>query len=196
MKREDRIKKIHRAKMFTQSQVVLLTGLTRKQLVRWDISGIVKPYRHPCLLYDWNQVLFLRILFYWRKEASFQKIERILLDEPVERFYDHMAKSSLAMLNDQKLVFINDSFHKEQTLFSQIAKSLETIDIEEIDYSEMIPGVVLLNIRAIVHNLKKAGEELNIENFALKVDEKFQTDDYRLKVGETFQTNDNHLKVS
>jgi hypothetical protein len=169
MRCEDRVKKVQKAKMFSQYEASQLTGFSRGQLVKWDVANIIKPYHHPCILYDWNQVICLRILFYWRKEASFQKIERCLLDDTVERFYDHLEKSSLAMLNDQKLVFINDSFHKEQTIFSQIAKSLETIDIEEIDYSEMIPGVVLLNIRAIVRKLKKAGEELKIENFALKV---------------------------
>lgn len=183
MRHRERLLKNNKKLLFTVEETKNLTGFTRSQLLTWEEIGIVLPERHPTIFYTWKQIILLRILFYWRKKASLQKIAKIFLDDNIDRFYEHLEISSLAMFNDQKLVFINDSFHEEQAIFSKIAKSLETINIEEIDYGEIIPGVVLLNIRSIVYNLKQAGEKLKIKNFALKVGERWYTDEYDFKVG-------------
>ena len=169
MKSEDSLQKIRKYNMFSQNETIDLTGFTRQQLIKWDESNIVKPYRHPCILYDWNQIIMLRILFYWREKASYQKIVRILSEENVDKFLEHIEKSSLAFFNNEKLIFVDDNFHENHVVFAKMLKALKTSDIESVDYSEIIPGVVLLNIASIIYNLKKEGELLNIENFAKKV---------------------------
>ncbi len=187
MKREVRVKKIQKAKLFSQNEASQLTGFTRGQLVKWDETGIVKPYRHPCILYNWKQVVFLRILFYWRQKASFQKIVKVFSsdDNNSRIFFENLQKSSIAVLNDQKLVLINDSYHEDSLTISLIAKTLKTKNnIEVVDIDEVMPGIFLLNIGAILYNLKKAGDELKIENFRLKIDEEFQNHNYDFKVAE------------
>ena len=169
VKPEEQIRKIKKYNMFSQSETTLLTGFTRGQLVKWDKSKIVQPYRHPCVLYDWNQIIVLKILYYWREKASYQKIVRVLSEENVDKFFEHVQKSSLAFFNDQKLVFVNDSFHEDQVLFAKILKGLKTSDIESVDFTEVIPGLVLLNVASIIYNLKIEGELLKIEDFAKKV---------------------------
>lgn len=96
--------KLEETTMFTEKQVVSLTGLSRKDLYKLNVSGTVKPKRNP-ITYSWNQLIFLRVLNLLRDEWSLQTLENLFKsfpDKGVERVIELIDSSIAVILIEEK----------------------------------------------------------------------------------------------
>ncbi|PAX60234.1 hypothetical protein CK510_02840 [Brunnivagina elsteri CCALA 953] len=84
---------------FTEKQVVALTGFSRKQLYNLSVSEIVQPKKNP-ITYNWNQLIFLRVLNLLREDWSLQVLEKLFREFPdkgIERVIE-LIDGSLAVI--------------------------------------------------------------------------------------------------
>lgn len=86
MRRVERLQKLEKAKHFSQKETEMLSGFTRRQLQKLEESGLVVPERIAGIVYTWNQLIFLKILFEFRQDWTFKQLEFIFKDYLCERF--------------------------------------------------------------------------------------------------------------
>ncbi|MFK0735701.1 MAG: hypothetical protein ACIWVG_31990 [Gloeotrichia echinulata HAB0833] len=89
---------------FSEKEVVALTGFSRKQLYKLNVSKIVQPRRNP-ITYSWNQVVFLRVLNLLREDWSLQVLEKLFKEFPdksIERIIEIITDSLAVILIAEK----------------------------------------------------------------------------------------------
>ncbi|OKH30121.1 hypothetical protein NIES2101_42715 [Calothrix sp. HK-06] len=89
---------------FTEKEVVTLTGLSRKQLYRLNVSSIVQPKKNP-ITYNWNQLVFLRVMSLLREDWSLQVLEKLFKEFPdkgIERVIELIPDSLAVILIAEK----------------------------------------------------------------------------------------------
>lgn len=74
MKRRVRLARIEKTRLFSQKEAQWLSGFSRSQLLTWEGVGIVKPEREYGILYTWNLIILLRILYHLRQRWTFQQV--------------------------------------------------------------------------------------------------------------------------
>jgi hypothetical protein len=129
--------------MFSEKQVVALTGFSRKQLYNISISGIVEPLRDP-ILYTWNQVLFLRVLYLLREDWSMQRLEKIFNECP-----DYGIEKIIKLIPDSIAVML---FAKSDDVTE--LEMMVTLDFEDKRFDD--------NFKKTIDNIKE-GKPLNYE---------------------------------
>jgi len=177
--------------MFSEKQVVTLTGFSRKRLYNFSVSKIVQPQKDP-ILYTWKQVVFLRVLYLLREDWPLRVLEKIFKafsEEIIERIY-----TSTAII-----LFSESSGELEFRIFGPITfgsdlanyafnKSLESFkEGKLLDYEKThaiisfiigdepngskisIQKQTVIIIPELIGELKKVADGLNIEYFDLKV---------------------------
>ncbi|WP_375503502.1 hypothetical protein [uncultured Nostoc sp.] len=181
--------------MFSEKQVVTLTGFSRKRLYNLSVSKIVQPQKDP-ILYTWKQVIFLRILYLLREDWSLQVLEKIFKsfpDDKIEEIIEGIDTSTAVTL------FSDSSGELEFKMLGPISfdsdlanhtfnKSLESFKEGELFDSEKTHAIIsyiigdelnrskisiqkqtLIIIPELIGELKKVADGLNIEYFDLKV---------------------------
>ena len=194
-----RAKKIDKAIHFSEKDAQMLSGFTRRQLQKLDESGLIVPQRLPMIVYSWNQLIFLRVLFEFRQDWTFKQLEVIFkkfppqaLDLLLERIEISLA-GILILESDEHVNFQlveNITFKNDFTNY-KLKKAVENIQnnvrldqeqalaiIEHVatdqgeDYSNSrvsIKKQTLVIIPLLIRDLKNVAQELEIENFDLKV---------------------------
>lgn len=182
MRQQERLLKIQKVKMFSQKQAELLSGFSRDQLRKLDSAAIVVPYKFPSILYDWNQLIFLRILYYLRKIWTFKQIESALKNpdksidinyviENIQSIYSiyfgeygkipddlnlYIQFNSLTSNNELEKKYVNNQMEQ----FDWIIQ-----DIGELNEGKFTP----INVSKLIKELKLLAVELQIKDFELKV---------------------------
>lgn len=186
--------KVQKYTHFTQKEAELLSGFTRDQLRTLDTSKLIVPYKHPSVLYTWNQIIFLRILFVLREEWSFYQIKTAINNSKVDM--------PQAIENIQNYIFVNLLLEKDEplqflfkasepdTLYTQQMFVAETDSLLEHPVSLILSKkgsktegevvvkrtkeysykITTVTIPLIINDLKVIAQENKIEKFDLKVD--------------------------
>lgn len=102
MRRVDRLRKLEKAKYFSQKETETLSGFTRRQLRKLEEVELVVPQKNP-ILYTWNQLIFLRVLFEFRQDWTFKQLELICKEwasdsKGLNRLIETIDKSLAALL--------------------------------------------------------------------------------------------------
>ncbi|MGI2906969.1 hypothetical protein [Tolypothrix sp. VBCCA 56010] len=181
MKREQRLARLEKSRMFSQKETVELSGFTRKQLQKLEQLEIIKPRKIPAVLYSWNQIIFLRILYHFRKIWSLQQIDKAFKssENPVnaEAIVEDIGnvlniyfgeKGALGNLG----IYIqfnkyNMSEIQSRAIYKMI---LEFPDIVIDDGVEIGQGkFTVLNVPKVIEELKVMAESLEVEESKLKI---------------------------
>jgi hypothetical protein len=167
---------MQKARGFSQRQAGLLTKFTRDQLQRLEDREIVLPCKHPTTLYNWNQIIFLKSLFVLRQDWSFKQIEKAL-GEYEESMVDIEKNIPTAI----KLIFGEFGEKPNIKIIIQFEYLLDTVSIEQaermrdIHSNDSLSSVeryrrqTHVNIPRIIKELKQEAQNLEIEDFELKI---------------------------
>ncbi|QLE60026.1 hypothetical protein [Nostoc sp. TCL26-01] len=191
MRRVERLAKIEKSRLFSQKEAIQLSGFTRAQLLKWEEAEIVKPHREFAILYDWNQLIFLRVLYHLRQNWTFKQIETGLkncyssVDEIIQDIHKHLfialgirgneiALAAPIELTTTLASRLNNDFlmHKMKHIFSVEDFQEYILNIDEnhpIGKLSKVKAFNCIAIPQIILELKVLGEQLQIENFDLKV---------------------------
>ncbi|MBW4572427.1 MAG: hypothetical protein KME31_31910 [Tolypothrix carrinoi HA7290-LM1] len=191
MKRVHRLYREEKSKLFSQKQTEQLSGFSREQMRKLDEKQIVVSQKHPVILYSWKQVIFLKTLFHFREDLTWGQIEESLnnCEYNVQEIVDGIQETVIVAIGEvenKKLVFINKVESKMNDFDKHRGKKLMNIDSEMIseafkvinaqdeNHIRFAPvknkfNAVIITIPQIIIELKKTAEELEIENFELKV---------------------------
>lgn len=184
--------------MFSEKQVVTLTGFSRKRLYNLSISKIVQPQKDP-ILYTWNQVIFLRVLYLLREDWSLQLLEKsfkLFADHQIERIIKDIDTSTAIILfsesrDDLQFKMLGNITFDDDDLYNySFQKELESIrEGKVLDNAEKINAIIsyiigddhkingskisiykqtIIIIPELIGELKKVADGLNIEYFDLK----------------------------
>ncbi|MBL1203114.1 MAG: hypothetical protein FWK04_29600 [Nostoc sp. GBBB01] len=188
MRKEYRLFREQKSKLFTQKQAEQLSGLTRNQLRKLEDAGLVVPHRYSLILYDWNQIIFLKILHNLRQDWTFQQIEKALtitslfggLEIVIKNIDTEFTALAVIQEEDSDLVvqllkniefedeLFNQNFQKtlQNKIDEKISKIITTIATD--DYKKIKKSTVVV-IPDLIKHLRQRGEELQIQDFDLKV---------------------------
>jgi DNA-binding transcriptional MerR regulator len=186
MARVDQLVKQKRKELFSVEETKNLSSFSRSQLLSWENAGIVVPIRRPSIFYNWNQVIFLRILYDLRKDWSFKQIEKALKnsDVSVDDIVRDIHKTFLIAFGDNngELGFafsfenpVNDfDSHSMQKIlnnpegFDAIFQALiqtNTVNTARIKFNML----TVIKVFEIIDELKVIAKEKQIEYFDMKV---------------------------
>ncbi|MCC5610563.1 hypothetical protein LC612_28390 [Nostoc sp. CHAB 5834] len=176
MKRVHRLGQIEKRKLFTQKQAVELSGFSRAQLLTWEETGIVRPDREYAILYTWNQIILLRILYHIRQRWTFQQV--ITGFENSRRSITEI----LQMLPKSVMVIFGEfgvypDLHLEimvQALIN-VKDEIEEKSIRNLFGSEGFPFIdnkgrqTQISVPKIIEEVKGLAQEKEIENLEFKL---------------------------
>lgn len=191
--------RIQKARYFSQREVEQLSSLTRNQLRKLDDIKLVVPLKHPAILYSWNQLIFLRVLFRFSEDWSFKQLIDILTKVPskgLEQLIDRIETSITAILfleKDGDIIFElmeKITFEEDDLLTHKLKKAIENIkNGEKIDFDDALEIIkfiatdfgenssskicfkkqTLIIIPEIIQEITSLALELEIKDFDLKV---------------------------
>jgi len=159
---------------FTETEVVSLTGLTRRELMYLKAKPIAKPVIKKPIRYTLNQLIFLRVIKLLKKYLSTQFIGEIIEDNFV--FDCNLNEVSLIIVTGS-MILIDDS--KEiQLFFDKILLPVNEEIFEDTvkkdsKINSILPNVCLVSAKRILiipvyrvrKNLRERAEELDIYNY-------------------------------
>jgi hypothetical protein len=162
----ERERKLDKERLFTQLQAGEMCSFTKTQLMRLEDLGIVVPMRkYRTLLYTWEQVIFLRFMYLWRKKLTLAKVIKVLKNYNVELFIQNIKSGNLIAFNNEQVKFFNGKYDFEE--IEKIKKSFEVDnDTSEIAYD--FPKVTIIDSTEIIKYLLNIGYS-NIKDFELKI---------------------------
>lgn len=182
MRQQERLLKIQKLKMFSQKQAELLSGFSRDQLRKLDTAAILTPYKFPSILYDWNQLIFLKILYYLRNSWTFKQIESAFKnpEKPIDINFviDNIQNTDIIYFgeygkipDDLKLyIQFNSLITTNELVKKDVFNKMEKFDYIIKDIGELNQGKFThVNVPKLIKELKVLAQELQIENFDLKV---------------------------
>lgn len=165
--------KIQKVRHFSQKQAEELSGITIMKLRNLNELGIVVPYKYPAILYSWKQVIFLRVIFYMRQRWSLKQIKNALtnLNEPIEQIINSLNEFITIDYGDF------DDSNNLRIVFGDFSRFLHDDNEREMYKKNPQKPVKTdnfktssLDINEVIKELKQRGEDLNIENFDLKIE--------------------------
>ncbi|HYX17873.1 MAG TPA: hypothetical protein VE944_26640 [Nostoc sp.] len=176
MRRELRLGKIEKSKLFTQKQAADLSGFTRAQLITWEESEIVLPKREYAILYTWNQLILLRILYYLRQRWSIHQVVEGIRNSrrSIDEILEMLPKSVVANFGKFGIhPDIEIQLHLHD--FSNAKDDLEEITARKIFSREDFPLMeqkgrqTRISIPKIIQEVKAFAEEKEVKNLDLKL---------------------------
>ena len=181
MKREQRLARLEKSRMFSQKETVELSGFTRKQLQKLEQLEIIKPRKIPAVLYSWNQIIFLRILYHFRKIWSLQQIDKAfkhsekpidieLIIKDIDKFLN-IYFGEKGVIGNLGIYVQFNAYNLSEIQSKAIYKMiLEFPDIVIDDGVEIGQGkFTVLNVPKVIEELKVMAKSLNLEESKLKV---------------------------
>lgn len=182
MERRYRLLQIEKSRKFSQKEAVALSGFSRKQLQKLEELKILNPQKSPTILYTWNQIIFLRILYHFRQIWSLQQIDKALKDaenpinieviiENIDKFFN-VYLGEKGNLGNHGIYF---QFNKVINLSEIELKAVYKLSVEmpSVVIDDGIPleqgKFTVLNIPKIIDELKSMAEKLDLEGFDLKI---------------------------
>ena len=190
VKPKSHLTKEEKVKFFSQQEAQQLSGLTVNQLRKLHEIGLVVPAKHPSILYNWNQMIFLRVYCCLREDWSVYQINKALEEHPlsIQEIIENIDKYLFAALgktesNKIGFVLLHETFfgdellaYKVRQMFSTesdfILENLKRLDKNSVilaPYKRKLNDFVAYAIPQIIHEIKKSAKEKQIENFDLKV---------------------------
>jgi hypothetical protein len=181
-----RLMMLDKTAMFTEKQVVALTGISRKQLYNLSNSQTVQPHKNP-ILYTWKQVIFLRVFYILREDWSFQLIEKQFKSFPgygIEKVIEEIDSSLAVIISDEndgdvrlgilaELTFGNKFYNRH------FKKAIENIKTSKpLNYEEIYAVISYVINDADENEEDENDEDKNYEgeeNFSYKITIKKQT---------------------
>jgi DNA-binding transcriptional MerR regulator len=166
-------------KLFSQREAEMLSGLTRAQLLKWEEAGIVLPRRSSAILYEWNQLLFLRVIYHLRQMWTFKQIEKAFKanDINLDTIINNIDKTVIiAMGQNEDLIFkCWDSenlgeLNSAKEIFDLCNSKNGFLKAEVCGKSVFAtPKAVIILVPKLIEEMTKIGEDSEIENFGAKV---------------------------
>lgn len=196
MRRLDRSSRIRRAKHFSQAETALLSGFSRDRLAMLEEAELILPItKDPIILYSWNQLVFLRVLFFFREESSFQDLQRFInsmgekeLNDLIKNTAESIAvlftktkqqtpevrlMSELPTKATNKLQkAIHALLNAQQLSYEDVAELVHYMDRDYFTSSPTkfhLKSATFLAIPAIKKELKELSDSLHIQDFDIKV---------------------------
>lgn len=181
MKRERRLARIEKSRMFSQKEAVALSGFTRRQLETLEKLEVITPYRNPAVLYSWRQLIFLRIIYYFRQIWSLQQIDKAL-----KNFTENIDIETVINTIDEIdiVYFAEGGTIGNLTIYIQFNKCTNVSEIERKGLHRMMEEmpriltddgllqgqgkITTVVVPKIVAELKDLAKNLDIENLELK----------------------------
>jgi hypothetical protein len=161
---------------FTQKQAESLTDLSRDQLRKLDEKDIVKPCKHPSLLYSWNQIIFLKSFSLLRKRWSFKLIEKALYeyDESMEQIIKKIPSAIAIMFGEFGIkpdikILIQFDYLENTDDVDAIERMRNMLSAESVDASYDFTRQTHISVPKIIKELKIEAEKLEIDNLDLKI---------------------------
>lgn len=175
MKRRLRLGQIEKTRLFSQKEAQWLSGFSRSQLLTWEQAEIVKPEREYAILYTWNQIILLRILYHLRQRWTIHQVIKGFQNS--KRSIDEI----LQML--PKSVVINfGEFGVHPDIYIKItvnnfcnANDIDRQEAKNIFGSEDFTSVnnrgrqTEISVPKIIQEVKALAKEKEVENLDLKL---------------------------
>ncbi|GAX45899.1 MAG: hypothetical protein KME22_00385 [Hassallia sp. WJT32-NPBG1] len=181
MKRQQRLARLEKSRMFSQKETVELSGFSRKQLQKLEQLEIIKPRKIPAVLYSWNQIIFLRILYHFRKIWSLQQIDKAFKDsenpinaeviiEDIDKFLN-VYFGEKGVIGNLGIYIQFNEVNMSEIRFKAAYKSIVELPHIVIDDGvEIGQGkFTVLNVPKVIEELKVMAESLNVQESKLKV---------------------------
>jgi len=180
-------KTILKSKHFTQKETQLLSGFTRDQLRTLYLSNLIVPFKKSTILYTWNQIIFLRLLFELREDWSFYQLKTAINNSKVD-----IAQAIEQVQDFLFLMLVYETEEEIHFLFKSTYGILYSTQIFESEGQSLIENTVPLlegnipssknftfksttiNIALVINDLKNIAKELNIEDFDLKIKQNYE----------------------
>jgi hypothetical protein len=167
--------------MFTEKQVVALTGISRKQLYNLSNSQTVQPQKNP-ILYTWKQVIFLRVFYILREDWSFQLLEKQFKSFPdygIEKVIEEIDSSLAVIISDEndgdvRLGILTELTFGNKFYNRHFKKAIENIKTSKPLNYEEIYAIISYVISDEDENDEDENDE-GEENFSCKITIKKQT---------------------
>lgn len=148
-------------------------------MLTWEEVGIVLPHRQPAILYEWNQLLLLRVLYHLRQSWTFKQIEKALKQDNVnlDQIIGKIDKTVLVAIGQNEgLIFKfwnSDNIGELESGKSifELCNSEEFFVRAEVGTESIFstPKAVIVVVPKLIKEMKKIAEEFQIESFDLKV---------------------------
>ena len=139
-------------KQFTSNEVMILTGITARQLQWWDERGIVVPDRQGHRrIYTWDELVTVAVICQLRRRGfSLQRMRKVI------RFLQQEFGTSLAatvgaaseyhLLTDGKKIYLEDSAHEIIDILKNARQPIFTVCLTD----------AVKRIQADVRQMKRA----------------------------------------
>lgn len=147
---------------FNRKETIALTGITSGKLSYWDETELVKPLKFgnekkPTVIYNWQQIIQLKIIDRLRNTLSLQEIRKVL-NFLTERNYEYSVFECKLFIVDGELFLI---------------EKLEDLEEQIILASGKQKGQVMVQIiepfKSILNNLREEANKHHIYQYAEKV---------------------------
>lgn len=176
MKRLRRLGQIEKKKLFTQKQAVELSGFSRAQLLTWEEAGIVRPDREYSILYTWNQIILLRILYHIRQRWTFPQVIKGFENstERVDKILQMLPKSIVVTFGE---FGVYPDIHIEIQVHDlcNAEDDIQEKRVRNIFARESFPSVdntgrqTNISVPKMIEEVKALAEEKEIENLEFKL---------------------------
>ncbi|MBC1238500.1 hypothetical protein [Nostoc sp. 2RC] len=154
--------RVQKARFFSQKEAELLSSLTRNQLRKLDDIELVVPAKHPTILYSWNQLIFLRVLFRFSEDWSFKLLIeyfKLFSSKDLETLINRLDKCTSALLilekNDEiYFQLLGEITLEDNDLVNQkLKKAIENIkNGEKLDFDDAFEIIKYIAYDALGEN--------------------------------------------
>lgn len=181
MRRKQKLARLEKSRMFSQKETIQLSGFTRKQLQKLEQLEIIKPRKIPAVLYSWNQIIFLRIFYHFRKIWSLQQIDRAFksTENPVDAEYiiENIEKFILIYFGEKGVIGnlgiylqfneYNLSEIESRAIYKKVIELPNIIDDDGVEIGK--GKFTVLSVPKVIEELKVMAQSLDLEESKLKV---------------------------
>lgn len=154
---------------FNRKETMALTGVTSGKLSYWDETELVKPLKFgnekkPTVVYNWQQILQLKIIGRLRDTLSLQEIRKVLTFLS-EKNYKHSIFECKLFIVDGELFLIEKLEDLETKIITASGKNKGQAMVQIIEpFKSIIPN---LREQAIKHHIQQYNEKVKGTPLAL-----------------------------
>lgn len=176
MKRHLRLGQIEKTRLFSQKQAQWLSGFSRSQLLTWEQAEIVNPEREYSILYSWNQVILLRILYHLRQRWTIHEVIKGFQNSrrSVDEILQILPKSIVINFGE---FGVHPDIHIEIQVHDlcNASDDIQEKEIRNFFGAESFPFInnrgrqTEISVPKTIQEVKALAQEMEIENFNLKL---------------------------